>query len=72
MKKKIFLNIIISYINTTSLPIPTAQAQSFNVELIQKYGDVVGKEMEIFNINLLLAPAMNIHRNILCGRNFEY
>ena len=62
----------IIYQHATSLPIPTAQAQSFNVELIQKYGDVVGKEMEIFNINLLLAPAMNIHRNILCGRNFEY
>ena len=60
------------YQHATSLPIPTAQAQSFNVDLIEKYGDIVGKEMEIFNINLLLAPAMNIHRNILCGRNFEY
>ena len=60
------------YQHATSLPIPTAQAQSFNVELIEKYGDIVGKEMQIFNVNLLLAPAMNIHRNILCGRNFEY
>ena len=60
------------YQHATSLPIPTAQAQSFNIDLIEKYGDIVGKEMEIFNINVLLAPAMNIHRNILCGRNFEY
>ena len=62
----------VKYQYATSLPIPTAQAQSFNVELIEKYGDVVGKEMQIFDINVLLAPAMNIHRNILCGRNFEY
>ena len=60
------------YQHATSLPIPTAQAQSFNVDLIQKYGEIVGKEMQIFNVNVLLAPAMNIHRNILCGRNFEY
>ena len=60
------------YQHATSLPIPTAQAQSFNVDLIQKYGEIVGKEMQIFNVNILLAPAMNIHRNILCGRNFEY
>ena len=60
------------YQHATSLPIPTAQAQSFNIDLIEKYGSIVGKEMQIFNINILLAPAMNIHRNILCGRNFEY
>ena len=54
------------------MPIPTAQAQAFNVELIEKYSDIIGKEMEIFNINILLAPAMNIHRHILCVRNFEY
>ena len=63
-------NIIYQY--ATSLPIPTAQAQTFNVDLIRKYGDIIGKEMKIFDINILLAPAMNIHRNILCGRNFEY
>ena len=60
------------YQHATSLPIPTAQAQTFNVDLIKKYGEIIGKEMKIFDINILLAPAMNIHRNILCGRNFEY
>ena len=62
----------IIYQHATAMPTPTAQAQTFNLELMEKYGDILGKEMEIFNINLLLSPAMNIHRNILCGRNFEY
>ena len=62
----------IEYQYATAMPIATALAQSFNEEFVQKCGDVVGKEMEIFNINLWLAPAINIHRNILCGRNFEY
>jgi beta-glucosidase len=60
------------YHSATAIPIATAVAQSFNVDLAEKYGDIIGKEMELFNIQLLLAPAMNIHRNILCGRNFEY
>jgi len=57
---------------TTAIPIATALAQSFNVDFLEKCGDIVGKEMEIFDIHLWLAPALNIHRNILCGRNFEY
>jgi beta-glucosidase len=57
---------------TTAIPIETALAQSFNIELIEQYGIIIGEEMEIFKIQLLLAPALNIHRNILCGRNFEY
>ena len=57
---------------TTAIPIETALAQSFNIELIEQYGKIIANEMEIFNIQLWLAPALNIHRNILCGRNFEY
>ncbi|MBO4750762.1 MAG: glycoside hydrolase family 3 C-terminal domain-containing protein [Lachnospiraceae bacterium] len=56
----------------TSIPIGTAIAQSFNVRLAQRCGDVVGREMEEFGVDLWLAPAMNIHRDIRCGRNFEY
>ncbi|MBQ6334835.1 MAG: glycoside hydrolase family 3 C-terminal domain-containing protein [Erysipelotrichaceae bacterium] len=56
----------------TAIPIGTAIAQSFNDEFAKVCGDIVGKEMEIFNIDLWLAPALNIHRHVLCGRNFEY
>lgn len=56
----------------TSIPIGTALAQSFNMRLAQRCGDVVGREMEEFGVDLWLAPAMNIHRDIRCGRNFEY
>ena len=56
----------------TAIPIGTAIAQSFNYELAKEYGDIVGSEMERFHVQLWLAPALNIHRSILCGRNFEY
>jgi len=57
---------------TTAIPIGTALAQSWNVEFAHKVGNIVGEEMEIFGSNLWLAPALNIHRSILNGRNFEY
>ncbi|MDO4890699.1 MAG: glycoside hydrolase family 3 N-terminal domain-containing protein [Coriobacteriaceae bacterium] len=56
----------------TALPVGTAIAQSWNVEYAQACGDIVGAEMERFGVHLWLAPSMNIHRSILCGRNFEY
>lgn len=56
----------------TMIPIGTAIAQSFNIELARGLGSLVGDEMERIGINLWLAPALNIHRSILCGRNFEY
>ena len=56
----------------TMIPIGTAIAQSFNTELAETFGNLVGEEMESMDINLWLAPALNIHRSILCGRNFEY
>ena len=57
---------------TTALPIGTAIAQSWNPEFARLCGDIVGSEMEIFGVDLWLAPALNIHRSVLCGRNFEY
>ena len=56
----------------TAIPIGTALAQSWNLKLVERCGDIVGSEMEEFGVHLWLAPAMNIHRNIRCGRNFEY
>ena len=56
----------------TAIPIGTAIAQSFNYSLARNYGDLVGDEMERFGVDLWLAPALNIHRSIRCGRNFEY
>ena len=60
------------YQYATAIPTATALAQSFNEELLEIMGDVVGNEMAIFNVNLWLAPSLNIHRNIQNGRNFEY
>jgi beta-glucosidase len=65
-------NSIDYYQYCTAIPIAWALAQSWNTELIYKAGDVVGLEMEQFGVDLWLAPALNIHRNPLCGRNFEY
>lgn len=56
----------------TAIPIGTAVAQSWNRELAYICGDIVGDEMERFGVHLWLAPALNIHRDIRCGRNFEY
>ena len=62
----------IHYAYCTAIPIGTALAQSFNTEVCEKLGDMVGEEMEQFGVHLWLAPAMNIQRSPLCGRNFEY
>lgn len=56
----------------TAIPIATALAQSWDMNLIESIGKMVGKEMQQFHVHLWLAPGMNIHRNPLCGRNFEY
>ena len=55
-----------------AIPIATAIAQTFNSRLVKQFGKIVGKDMKRFDVDFWLAPAMNIHRNPLCGRNFEY
>ena len=57
---------------STSFPCATALASSFDLNLIQKVGEEIAKEARNINCNILLAPSINIHRNPLCGRNFEY
>ena len=56
----------------TAFPVETSLAQTWNTELCERVGKAISVEMEAFNITYWLAPAMNIHRNPLCGRNFEY
>lgn len=65
-------DVVDHYQYTTAIPIGWALAQSWNKELVRQAADMVGAEMEKFGVDIWLAPAMNIHRNPLCGRNFEY
>ena len=60
------------YQYATAWPIGTLLAQTWDTDQIYAYGEGVGEEMEEFGIGCWLAPGMNIHRNALCGRNFEY
>ena len=60
------------YQYATAWPCSMLLAQSFDPELLERVGDGVGKEMEAFGVTVWLAPGMNIHRNPLCGRTFEY
>ena len=57
---------------TTAFPVELALAQTWNKALLEEVGRAVGVEMEAYGVHYWLAPALNIHRNPLCGRNFEY
>lgn len=62
----------ILYQYTTAFPVAISLAQTWNEDLLVEVGKAVSEEMDEYMCTYWLAPALNIHRNPLCGRNFEY